>query len=127
MGKGPAFNSSASPGVPHASRQDTVSQLRKMLAQRLSDQSGRTMDGIPLQGYWNEVTIDGKVLESMLSMNVSLAVAAFVYEKGNPQARQWAEQFNDQLDADYGQKAMIVGLDSDMNITNGCVGPFVVP
>jgi len=98
-----------------------------MLAQRISDQSGRTMDGIPLQGYWDEVTIDGKILESMLRVNVSLAIAAFVYEKGNSQARLWAEQFNEQLETDYGQKVMIIGLDADMNITDNCSGPFVFP
>lgn len=125
--KGPAFNSSATPGLPHDAVQNSPDQLRSMMAQRVRGQNGTTMDGIPLRGYWNEVTIDGKILETMLSMNPNLAIAAFVYEQGNPQARLWAEEFNNQLEADYGHKVMVVGLDTRMNVAAANEGPFVAP
>mmetsp|Transcript_90057 Transcript_90057/g.268655 ORF Transcript_90057/g.268655 Transcript_90057/m.268655 type:complete len:370 (+) Transcript_90057:50-1159(+) len=124
--KGPAFYSSATPGAPY-NLTEGFSEIREMMKQRTSDQSGKTMDGIPLLQYWDELTVDGKILEVMLTNNLAAAIAAVMYQRGNAQAIGYAQQYVEALEKDYGQKVHIVALDMNMRIGGGTPGPFSAP
>merc|ERR1712048_1513056 len=105
--------------------------LREMLKQRVEDQgtvaeNRTTPDGIPLVQYWNEVTIDGKILRAMLKWTPEAAIAGFMYYKGDQQAHGWAKQYNEQLKKDWDITVPIIAMDINKPF-NGTAGPFAMP
>jgi len=123
--RGAAFYSSATPKVPPNLTAGTGDGLRKMMQQRIKNQDGRkTPNGIPLLEYWNEATLDGKVLKAMLNVNPAAAVAAFMYQKGNSIAKGAAKKMSEDLNIEYGSKLPVVAMDLTSKLADA--GPFSV-
>merc|ERR1712151_1143402 len=95
--KGAAFYSDATPDAslhPPNFTQGTSAGIHRMLKQRLAQQGKgdkTTPDGIPLLTYWNEITMDGKILKAMLKHSPKSAVAGMIYKKGSAQAYGFAK------------------------------------
>lgn len=109
--RGPAFYSSAKPGAPPNMSAGGPNELRRMLQQRLSDDTGSTGDGIPLKKYWDELTIDGKVMLEMLKSDPSSAIAGFMYKRGDAVSHGWARKYNEQLKQQFGKGVPIIAMD----------------
>jgi hypothetical protein len=87
--KGPAFRSPVYPGAePDFDFSDFArdDEVRQMLKNRVSDdhQSGTTLDGLPLREYWNEITMDGRIIKHLEETEgVRSVIAAVAFVRGN--------------------------------------------
>merc|ERR1711920_813222 len=128
--RGPAFYSDARPtkygDYPPNLTQGDSAGLRLTVKQRLKSQNSTdTMSGWPSLQYWNEVTIDGKVLGAVLKTSPQAAVAAIMYVKGDTTAKGWAHSFNADLKKEWNFMVPIVAMNlaADMRASGG---PFSV-
>lgn len=136
--KGAAWNSPSNAGAQAdmSALSTTNDELPEMLQQRLSSQlDGQTESGIPLQTYWNELVIDGRVLNKLLASEPESAVAAWGYlqnggdspEIAAEDARvlEEAKKFRDDHQARYGVKVPLVSLSvrADVSKKEAVFGP----
>jgi len=126
--KGPAFDSPAWPDAKPDPNPlpDNQIELRKMMNQRIKSQSQdkHTNDKLyTLTEYWNEITMDGRIIQRYLDKDPTEMIAAFGYYKGNKAAQAFAQQFNDDLKKKHGKSVPIVTIDMVTPVTSG-KGPF---
>jgi len=129
---GPAYYSDTRPGYdkfPPNLTAGTDAGLRLMVKQRIKYQGTgpeKTPSGISLMQYWDEITMDGKVIQGMLHWQPKAVIAAFVYMKGSTLGKGFADGMNDLLMKDWGVKVPIVTMDVHTPVA-GTSGPFGEP
>jgi len=125
--KGPAFSSPAGPGAqPMTDFSGEPNELREMMLQRCETQvEGSTGDNIPLREYWNEITMDGKVIDQLMKKKPSDVIAAFGYVKGSG-ANGDAYKFQEHYKTDD-QTIPVLEFDTTTWVIDTPDGPFVRP
>jgi hypothetical protein len=125
--RGPAFSSPAGPGArPITDFSDKPNELRDMMLQRIkSEVQGSTFDGIPLMEYWDEITMDGRVIDHYIK-NPTDVIAAFGYVKGKHWAESDAYKFRDHYYKKYGTSIPVLAFDTNWVIGTPN-GPFALP
>lgn len=119
--RGPSFDSNGG---------QTENQLREMVLQRVANQEGQTEDVGEShlryrQEYWNEIVMDGAVMQQELASDPRSVVAAFMYVRGHTGGRNKANRMSQQALADYGGPPIpVVELDPVDGARNG---PFRLP
>merc|ERR1712217_468428 len=132
--RGPAYDSDARPTKYFPDAEPNLNGgasdgLRKMVKQRIASQhEGQNIKDKPewpTFEYWNEVTIDGKVLDYVLRSSPQAAVAGIMYFKGDKDAHTWARQYNDALKKTWNFEVPIIAMNvaEDMREKGG---PFSV-
>jgi hypothetical protein len=105
--KGPAFTSPAYAGAKpdfNFADADSNNQIRAMLKNRVSDgnQDGTTTDGLPLLEYWNEISLDGRIIDRFIeTQGPQSVIAAFAFARGNGDAIDATSQAEAQKFQDY--------------------------
>lgn len=117
--KGPAFRSPVFPDAqPDFDFSDFPSQdeLRRMMMNRVSDnhQDGSTEDGLPLLEYWNELTLDGRIIkhfEETTGLGSVIAAVAFVRGNGadiDAESQKQAQMFVDHFKSQQVEMPLLV-------------------
>lgn len=103
----------------------TADQLREMVLQRIENQEGQTEDVGEShlryrQEYWNEIVMDGAVMQQELASDPRSVVTAFVYVRGHTAGRNKANRMSQQVVADFGGPPIpVVELDPVNGARNG--------
>lgn len=126
--KGPAYYNNASSDAPPNMTVDNnaPNQLRNMMEHRLrvQDNNNTILDNVTsMKTYWNEITIDGKLMAELMKQSLSDVIAAIVYQKGDVQAQGWSVDFNVYLNDNFGGFVPVVALDTSVQVT-ASEGPF---
>lgn len=81
-------------------------ETRQMLVQRLAHQDGTEQRSpteiVQKSEFWNEVVLDGNVLQEQLALDPARVVPAFVYLKGSTGGRHTAQNMASKFASDYG-------------------------
>lgn len=123
--KGPAFSSPVHPGAkPDYDFSDFAGndEIRRMMKNRISGhhQDGTTADGLPLREYWNEITMDGRLIEHFrATRGLRSVVAAVAFVRGNGdgldgQSQREAQKFQDHFKR-QGSDVPLLVLDTDFD------------
>jgi hypothetical protein len=112
--KGPAWASPVNPGAKpdfDYSDFDQNNEIRKMLVNRLGHQDGETSDKLPLLEYWDEITMDGRIIQHFIDTDgIASVLAAIAFTKGNSDAIDQVSQVEAQKFVDYYSKQSKVNL-----------------
>jgi hypothetical protein len=129
--KGPAFGSPVYPGAKpdfDFSGFAHNNEIRSMMKNRVSGkhQDGTTDNGLPLREYWNEITMDGRIIqhfEATRGLNSVVAAVAFVRGNGeglDEESQHEAQKFQDHF-KQLGSHVPLLVLDAD---SDQGTGPF---
>jgi len=100
--------------------------IRSMMKNRVTHQDGRTDDGLPLREYWNEITMDGRIIQHFSDFHgVQSVVAAFAYVKGSGWAKGEAKKFQDWFKQKNDITIPLLALDTTWKAGSG-PGPFTL-